>query len=295
MVLQMLCLFLYIYFAKGENCITDIYLYAQTSGLDNAGSNSDSTTMKFKYGRSEEITYLMGREKGTEFKKHKGNIWSFDAPGGCITTDDFRSMVIRTSSNDAWNIETAMTYGAYDDDVGGTLFLFTHDYSIYGWVDNPLTPPERTVSLTVNNVERDNCNAAKQCIKRILITAYTGGVGNGGSNDGCEFRLKYGNTETKKHLYDRSGNDREEDQGDLWDYEASAFGLNGCVTFDSITEAAFVAEGKDSWYIAIAFVTVELEQSGDFALLAGDRYLYKWLSTRDPPSEVATIPMRNKC
>ena len=200
-------------------------------------------------------------------------------------------MVISENSRDGWNIASAMTYGVYDDDIPGQLFLFTHDYSIYGWVDSSLMPPQDTVSLTEDYVQRDNCKAAQECISCILITAYTGGNNNDGPDGNNYFKLTYGSTYTQIMLYDRPGDDMHKNQRDLWDYEATDFGLVGCVTFGSISGASFVSGTNDGWEISDAFVTVEVDQSGYFALLAGDKNLYKWLDG----TGVVPLTMRNKC
>ena len=273
----------------GDDCITTITLFTLTSDASNSQSNGDFY-LNLKYitatGETDTISYHLYDLLGNDMQQTDGNMWEFNSPSSCLTLDDIKSMSITANTNNGWRIETALTYGTTSG-----LIQITNDYEANAWVDNSMVPPDGSMSLHTDTVEPDNCVAAPQCIRRMLISTMTGDDNSAGTNDWVRFTLKSSQTNLDFKLYNRPGDDYEKHQGDQWDYLMSDL-YSGCITFKSVYEVAFVADGKDAWLIADAFVTVQLD-SDKWTLLAGDSNIYKWIEKNN--LEKVNLSLRNNC
>ena len=273
----------------GDDCISKIILFALTSGATDSQSDGAfylNLEYRAETDNIESINYHLYDLPGNDKQKNDGNMWEFVSPSSCLTVDEIKKMTITAKTNNGWRIQTALTYG----NTGG-LIQISNDYEVNAGIDDSLTPPDGSLSLNTEIVEPDNCAAAPKCIRRLLISTMTGDDNSAGTNDGARFALRSSEANLDFKLYNRPGDDLEKHQGDQWDYLMSEL-YSGCITFDSVYEVAFVADGKDAWLIADVFVTVQLD-SDKWTLLAGDTDIYKWLEKDD--IEKVNLSLRNNC
>ena len=87
-----------------------------------------------------------------EFKHNKGDAFRFTisgfgfSSGTCVTYDSIDRVLIMSTGNDGWNIESAVT--ALNFYAEGTFQLLTADFQIYSWIDGNGYATERFIDLT---------------------------------------------------------------------------------------------------------------------------------------------------
>ena len=281
---------------SGSGCISRVWLYAQSSNEDSAGSDNDKTNLEYKFVPAPEtITYHLYNNAGNDMDRNKGTVWDWDEPAPCVTVNDFKSMTLSSSGNDAWKIHTLVTYVTLDSDPTNKFYIMTHDFSIMGAVGGNLIPPDDVIKLHNDYVLHDTAAIANECVQRVTISISTGDDSSAaGKNHGFQFENTNG-WGSVIGFYDHGhANDMYRSQSDMWIYEISEFfPEESCVTFGSITGAKLVAQSIYGWQIKHAFINAEI--SGGWALLAAELYINKWLDTNGS-GHVSSIPviMRNK-
>ena len=118
-------------------CLNWIYVWAFTSGIDDAGSDDSHKIMLYDQGISRQVT--LPNLPGNDMESSKGDLWkipmsSFGVfPDVCVTPRHLDGLSIHAGGGDGWNIRSIITTGILNN---GMDFFLTADLEVYRWVDS---------------------------------------------------------------------------------------------------------------------------------------------------------------
>ena len=283
-----------------DNCIDKFIVTALTS--NSFGSSSwEEHNFVVKYGGGKTYTYALYDRPGWDKEGGDGDTWYFNPPEVCIYPESITQLQIipdctadTTCGYNPWKVETVQTFAKM---TYGKIVPLSVDNMINQLID-PWNPDKAILNLNVADVA--SCHEVKNsCIYSIIIYATTSGDDSAGTDGAIRFGLKYKGVEVTLELYDRSGDDFEKDDGDLWYYNMDEFEFffGSCVIFGDIEKVSFVEDTDDGWKIADGYVTVEIKESdtsSKYALLAGEYPIEEWIDGNSGPGYY-TLPLSNNC
>jgi hypothetical protein len=114
--------------------------------------------------------------------------------------------------------------------------------------------------------------------------AFTSGVDNAGSDTSHIIEVQTIGQVRSLVLYDRPGDDMQENKGDLWKINFSDFHFtDGCITIDEISGVSIVENGNDGWNID-SIVTLVKDNGGGVEALTQDLDVFRWIDGDDLPT-----------
>ena len=119
-----------------------------TSGLD--GANTDNGHAVEIKAADQTSTANLPNNPGNDYTRHKGDLWKMSLTSdftfnGCIRKIDIEAISIVEDSNDAWNIESIVTFFR----AGSDYQLATLDMEVNRWIDGDDLDSERSFELNL--------------------------------------------------------------------------------------------------------------------------------------------------
>ena len=116
------------------SCLTQLYIIAFTSGMENAQSGTSHSVQIQLNGVVQ--TSLLYDRAGDDYQLNKGDLWdisfsTFGFSDSCITITEIQRVSIVESGNDGWNIETILTLVS----DSRNLQVLTQDFGANHWID----------------------------------------------------------------------------------------------------------------------------------------------------------------
>jgi hypothetical protein len=113
--------------------------------------------------------------------------------------------------------------------------------------------------------------------------AFTSGVDNAGSDTSHIIEVQTIGQVRNLVLYDRPGNDMQENKGDLWKIDFSDFHFtDNCIKIGDISGVSIVENGNDGWNID-SIATLVKDDRGGVELLTQDLDVFRWIDGDDLP------------
>jgi hypothetical protein len=124
---------------------------------------------------------------------------------------------------------------------------------------------------------------------RFFVMAFTSGDSSAGSDTSHRIELQLDNDHHTytADLYDRDGDDMQENKGDLWTLPPSGFNIRGCLTKDRIKKVTIVAGGSDGWKIE-SIITV-LQAESTYKVVTANIHYDAWVE--DDVSQHRRVPL----
>ena len=110
------------------------------------------------------------------------------------------------------------------------------------------------------------------CLSSLYVMAFTSGVNGAETDTSHNIELQYNNGSVQTMtLYDRPGDDFQQNKGDLWEFRLSC-----CITLSAITRVSVVENGNDGWNIG-SIVTLVRDPSNRIQVLTWNFGVNRWI------------------
>ena len=116
-----------------------------------------------------------------------------------------------------------------------------------------------------------------ECNTGLVVMAFTGGSTNALTNDPPSVELTVGGEVSSVTLPTLSGNEFQQNKGDMWYLDLNDFGFTDtCIRQWDVDGIAIVEGGTDGWLIE-SIVTFLQDKEGEFSLLSSDIGVNAWI------------------